>query len=135
MSYDAFLAVMNQLAGQRKARCVVQGSVIFIESKPTEKKWALATRVFCGDGYLPQAVKECITSSGTLRWQERGANLRVDPDSSNVYLVQEIEPSGKYVPFRYFMRDFADVANEWREILEDFAERDHTSIPLSSHRE
>ncbi len=131
MSYDAFLAVTTQLAGQRKARCVVQGSVIFIESKPTEKKWALATRVFSGDGFLPQSVKECISSSGTLRWQQRGANLQVDPASSSVYLVQEIDQAGKYVPFRYLMRDFAEVANEWREILEDFAERDHTSISLS----
>ena len=132
MSYDAFLAVMNQLAGQRKARCVVQGSVIFIESKPTQKKWSLATRVFSGDGFLPQSVKECVSSSGTLHWQEKGASLRIDPSSDSVFLVQEIDQAGKYVPFRYLMRDFADVANEWREILEDFAERDHTSISLTS---
>src|SRR5579871_5407460 len=100
MSYDAFLTVMDQLAGQRKARCVVQGSVIFIESKPTEKKWALATRVFNGDGYLPKSVKECISSVGVLRWQEKGASLRLDPDSHSVFLVQEIQSSSKYVPFR-----------------------------------
>lgn len=132
MSYDSFLDVMSQLTEKRKARCVVQGSVIFIESKPSHKKWSLATRVFYGGGYLPQAVKECVSSSGVLRWQERGARLQVDSDASNVYLVQEIKEEAKYIPFRYLMRDFADVANEWREILEDFSERDHTSIPLAS---
>jgi hypothetical protein len=131
MSYDAFLTVMNQLAGQRKARCVVQGSVIFIESKPKQKKWMLATRVFSGDGHLPQSVKECVASSGVLRWQEKGAKLRLDPASHSIYLVQEIGGEPKYVPFRYMMRDFADVANEWREILEDFAARDHTSVRLA----
>ncbi len=132
MSYDAFLAVMNQLAGQRKARCVVQGSVIFIESKPTEQKWSLATRVYGGEGFLPKSVKECVSSSGVLRWQEKGANLRLDSVTNSVFLVQEITSSSKYVPFRYLMKDFADVANEWREILEDFASRDHTSIPIAS---
>ncbi len=133
MSYDAFLSVINQLAGQRRARCVVQGSVIFIESKPKQKKWSLATRVFSGEGFLPKAVKDCVSSSGVLRWQQRGANLRLDPDNHSVYLTQEISYEPKYVPFRYVMRDFADVANEWREILEDFAERDHTSIRLNSN--
>ncbi|MBS3905203.1 MAG: hypothetical protein KGZ39_07750 [Simkania sp.] len=131
MLYDTFLAVMNQLAGQRKARCVVQGSVIFIESKPVGKQWSLATCVFDGGEYLPRSVKECVSSAGVLRWQERGANLRLDPASNSIYLVQEIQSSSKYVPFRYLMSDFAEVANEWRDILDDFAARDHSSIMIT----
>ena len=112
MSYDALLTVMNQPALKKKTRCVVQGSVIFIESKPKQKK-------------------ACVASSGVLRWQEKGAKAFPDPASRSICQTQEIGGGPKYIPFRYMTHDLADVANEWREILDDFAERDHTSIRLA----
>ncbi len=126
MSYDAFLAILTQLAGKKKARVVVQGSVLFIETKSKRDQWTISTKVFDGEGYIPKSVRDCVSSSGVLRWQERGAYLQLDSFTNSVYLVHEIENSKKYVPFRYFVHDFVEVANEWREILDDFSERDHT---------
>ena len=126
MSYDAFLAILTQLAGKKQARVVIQGSVIFIETQNKRDEWSLKTKVFGGEGFIPKSVRDCVTSSGVLRWQERGAYLQLDAASSSVYLVHEIESSKKYVPFRYHVNDFVQVANEWKEILDDFSERDHT---------
>lgn len=112
MSYDALIDVMNPLGLKKKTRCVVQGSVIFIESKPIQKK-------------------QCVASSGVLRWQEKGANVRLDPASRSIYPTRELGGESKYIPFRYMTHDLADVVNEWREILDDFAERDHTSVRLA----
>lgn len=134
MCYDAFLAVISQLSGQKKARVVIQGSVIFIETTSKKKNWSLSTRVFSADGYLPRNVKDCLSASGLMRWQERGAYLHLDPIEKAVYLVHEVHSSPKYVPFKYMMNDFVSVANEWREILEDFAEKDHVSLRLESNR-
>ncbi|MES2345841.1 MAG: hypothetical protein V4494_07900 [Chlamydiota bacterium] len=128
--YDSFLAVITQLAGQKKARVVVQGSVIFIETNPKKDCWSVSTRIFSGNGFIPPNVRECISSNGLMKWQERGAYLHMDPLDQSIYLVHEIHSAPKYVPFKYLMNDFVAVANEWREILEDFAERDHISLRL-----
>jgi hypothetical protein len=131
MSYDAYLLTLSQLAEKKKARVVVQGSVIFIETLQGKKKWNLSAKVFDHDGLLPKTVKECLSSTGILKWQERGAYLKLDSNTNAVYLIHEIESSAKYVPFKYRVNDFAQVANEWKEILDDFAERDHIPIRVS----
>jgi len=131
MSYDAFLMTLSQLAGKNKARVVVQGSVIFIETQPNRKKWKMSTKIFNKDGPLPGGMKECVSSSGMLKWQERGAYLKLDPCTNSLYLIHEIESATKYVPFKYLVNDFAQVANEWKEILDDFAERDHNPVRVS----
>jgi hypothetical protein len=126
MTYDAFLAILTQLAGKKQARVVIQGSVIFIETQNKREQWTLKTKVFDGEGFVPKGVRDFVTSSGVLRWQERGAYLQLDSEASNVYLVHDVESSKKYVPFRYHVNDFVQVANEWKDILDDFSERDHT---------
>ncbi|MGE5196546.1 MAG: hypothetical protein ACM3JI_04380 [Anaerolineae bacterium] len=134
MSYDAFLTLLTQLAGQKKARVVIQGSVIFIETMPQNNRMTLSTKVFSSEnGFMPRKVRECISSSGFLKWQERGAYLKLDSFDNSVTLIQEIESSTKYVPFKYLMSDFVEVANEWKEILDDFAQRDHIPTRLGEN--
>jgi hypothetical protein len=132
MSYDAFLVIMSQLAGHRKARVVINGEVIFFE--PSEKKnhWTLYTKVFVGEGFIPKSVRACVSSGGILRWQANGAYLKLDIPSHCVYLIQEVEmQDGKYIPFKHYLSDFSAVADEWREILQDIAEGDYTSAQVS----
>lgn len=132
MSYDAFLLVMSQLAGKRKARVVIDSEVIFFEASQKKSHYTLYTKVYSGDGYLPKNVRSCVSSSGLLRWQQSGAYLKLDPFTHSVYLFQEIEmEGGKYIPFRHHLSDFSMVAAEWREILQDFARRDCSSIHVS----
>ncbi len=132
MSYDAFLLVMSQLAGKRKARVVLKGEVIFFETSPKKNHWVLYTKVFSGDGYLPKDVRSCVSSSGVLRWQHSGAYLKLDPLTHSVFLFQEIEmEKDKYIPFKHHLSDFSMVAAEWREILQDFAKRDHSFVHVS----
>lgn len=129
MSYDAFLLVMSQLAGKRKARVVVQGEVIYFEASPKKNRYTLYKKIFSGDGYLPSSVRSCVSSSGVLRWQRSGHYLKLDPLTHSVYLFQEIEwEEGKYIPFKHHFTDFCRVADEWQEILQDFAQRDYTQV-------
>lgn len=123
MTHDVFLLVLSQLAGKKKTRVVVQGSVIFIETCPLKEKWTLSTPIFSGEGRM-------LPPSGFLRWQEKGAYLKLDPTTHTVYLMQDVLAAQKYVPFKYLVSDFADVANEWREILDDFSQRDHTPTKI-----
>jgi hypothetical protein len=131
MSYNAFLLVMSQLAGNRKARVVIQGNIIFFE-KTKKNHWILYTKVYSGDGYLPNSVRSCVSSGGVLRWQHSGAYLKLDPPSHSVYLFEEIEiEEGKYIPFKHHLGDFSTVAAEWKEILQEFAERDCSPLRIS----
>ena len=132
MSYDAFLVVMSQLAGHRKARVVINGDVIFFEASEKKNQWTLFTKVFTGEGFLPRSVRSCVSSGGILRWQGEGAYLKLDVSSHCVYLIQEIQmQEGKYIPFRHYLSDFLNIAEEWKEILQDIAEGDCSSIHVS----
>ena len=132
MSYDAFLVIMSQLAGNRKARVVINGDVIFFEAGEKKNHWTLYTKVFVGEGFLPKSVRSCISSNGVLRWQNSGAYLKLDVPSHCVYLIQEVEmEEGKYIPFKHYLTDFSVVAEEWKEILQDIAEGDCSSIHVS----
>ncbi len=132
MSYNAFLGVMSQLAGKRKARIVIDGEVIFFEASERKNHLTLYTKVYSGDGYLPNNVRSCVSSSGLFRWQQSGAYLKLDPFTYSVYLFQEVQmEEGKYIPFRHHFSDFLLVARQWREILLDFEQKDYSSIHVS----
>lgn len=127
--YQAFLLVMSQLAGNKKARVVVRDNVIFFEKSDREDRLTLYTKVYSGDDDLPNSMLACVSSSGVLRWQHNGAYLKLDPSSQSVYLFEEIPmEDGKYIPFRHHLNHFSAVADEWKEILQQMGERDSSPI-------
>lgn len=128
MDYSEFLIVMSQLSFHKKARVVLQGSVYFIEATPNKNKWRLSTKLLYNQERMPNQLAECVSSGSTLRWDHGGAYLKLDREESDLYLIREIECSAKYVPFRYLVTDFIDVADEWKNIIDDFSKKDHTSI-------
>lgn len=118
MSYDLFLLVMSQLSTKRKASIVLHGNVISIETQEKANQWKLSTPIYCGDECIPQAVRACVSSNGTLRWQVGGPYVKLSPKSHSVLLIQEISlEKGKYLPFKHHLNDFQKVAEEWREFL------------------
>ncbi len=123
MAYDIFLQIISQLSGQKRARCVVQDQIIFID-QPHKNRWVLSTKVFHGEGYLPPSIRGCVSSSGILRWQERGASLRLDPHSQSIFLIHEIDATRRYTHFRFVMKDFLSLAEEWRIIFDDLGSQD-----------
>ena len=132
MAYDAFLIVMSQLAGKRQARVVVQGNVIFFEASSRKNHFKISTKVYSGDGYLSKSVRSCVSSGGILRWQNNGIYLKLEPLTHSVFLIAEVEmEEGKYIPFRKHLSSFSSVAAEWQEILQEFAERDYSSVRVS----
>jgi hypothetical protein len=125
MSYRSYLFVLSQLSSCKRAECVVQGSVVFVEVGEKDKKWKLSTKLLdSSEKSIPSFLKNSLNRSGMLRWQERGAYLCLDPETSHVYLMQEIESSNKYVPFKHVMSDFASVASEWKDILHEVSLKD-----------
>jgi hypothetical protein len=128
MPYQAFLHLITQLAGSKKARVVLQGNVIFFETSNIKNQFTLSTKVYSGDGRLSPHVCSCVSSNGTLRWQQGGAYLKLDPITHSVYLIEDVEmEEGKYIPFRDRLSDFSSVAEEWKEILQNLSETDRTS--------
>ena len=43
----------------------------------------------------------------------------MDPETDSLYLVQEISSFKRYLPFKYLIQDFANIASEWKEIFQD----------------
>lgn len=128
MEYNAFLVFLNQIASQKKAKVVIQGSIIFIETSSQSNHWSLSTKI------LKAEIKKLKSSLGSylsLKWQSKGAYLKMDAETDSVYLVQEINSSSKYLPFKYVIEDFASVACEWKEILEDFSDQENVNYRLS----
>jgi hypothetical protein len=124
MSYNAFLLVMSQLASHKKARVVFQDNTIFFE-KMKKNFLTLYTKIYSGDGCFPSSVRSCMSSNGVLRWQHSGAYLKLDLSSHSIYLFEEIKiEEGKYIPFKHRLDDFSIVAAEWREILQELAQKE-----------
>ncbi|NNM43570.1 MAG: hypothetical protein HKM07_04440 [Chlamydiae bacterium] len=133
MTDDPFLALLNPIAGKKKSRVVVQGSVIFIETSPKKRnKWNTSTKFAAIEGPIPTSSRGCLASYGILPSNERGFYLKVDEVGCNVYFTPEIESSAKYVPFKYLGSDFAEVAEEWKTILDDFSEREYSPLSLGN---
>ena len=125
MSYKAFLLVMSQLAVRKTARVVFEDNTIFFEATEENDRLKFQTKVYGGEGYIPPSVRACVSSGGTLRWQESGAYLQLEESSFSIHLIQEAEMQmGKFVPFRNTLSDFSRVADEWREILQELDEKD-----------
>jgi tRNA A37 threonylcarbamoyladenosine biosynthesis protein TsaE len=40
-------------------------------------------------------------------------------------------PEGSYISFKRYLSDFAIVVAEWRQILQDFAEKEYASLSFS----
>jgi hypothetical protein len=120
MNYNIYLFLLHQLSFKKKAQCVVQGNVIFIEAKPKTKYWEISTKLVDGQlQKIPSFLKDSLTSRGILKWQERGAYLRLDPVSNHLYLIQDVKASNKYIPLKYLINDFAKVATEWKNLIEN----------------
>ena len=75
---------LDQITSQKKAKVVIQGSVIFIETSNHTGHWSLSTRI------LDNRSKDPSLSRDSLRWQQRGAYLKTDPDTDSIYLVPDI---------------------------------------------
>lgn len=128
---DPFLALLNPITGKKKSRVVMQGSVIFVETAPKQRdKWNVSARISSKQGPIPTSSRQCVSDYGILPSQDGSSYLQVDEVGSNVFLTPEIESSAKYVPFKYLSSDSAEVAEEWKSILDDFSQRDHTSSHL-----
>lgn len=118
MEYNSFLLFLSQISGQKKAKVVVQGSVIFVETNAKNGHWNLSTKIMHSE---PRKSKNSMDGSlvnGFLKWQERGAYLKLDKETQALYLMQEVTSSKKYLPFKYLIQDFATVASEWKEIFD-----------------
>ena len=116
MSYKEFLKFIAQFAGHRKAEIEVEGNLITIEMRGQKNCWRLSSPVYISEGHLP----DCLSYSGVLRWQERGAFLEVDRETESVNLVQDITSFATYLRFKPLFLDFSQLVTEWKDILDDY---------------
>lgn len=118
MSYSVYLKLLSQIA-KKKAKIEFQDSLIFIEAGPQKNQWTFSTQVFCGDPVIPSSIHQCVSSSGSLKYQGRHAELKLDAETHTVQFTDIMEGPLTYIPFRSFLGEFTDMAHEWREILDD----------------
>lgn len=131
MSYNAFLLVMSQWMSKKKAHLVIQGHVIFFESSLKKNHVKLSTQVFSGENHLPPGIRACVSSYGEFRWQKGGAYLKLDLKTHSILLIEEVEmEKGKYIPFKQRLSAFLSAAVEWKEILQEIAEKDYSFVRL-----
>jgi hypothetical protein len=129
MSYDLFLRVMSQIANKKVASLTVDDQEIIIEPYKKENHWLFRTTLYYAEEEIPSCIRSCISSSGVLRWQEKGAYLQIEEESHSVLLIQKIiMEKGKFIPFQFHINDFAHIATEWRGILSDLEEHSRALI-------
>lgn len=129
MSYNAFLLVVGQLTNKTTASFVHEELEITVE-KVRGKHWRLSSKVFDGEGFTPDSVKECVSAAGMLKWQSHGAFLKLNPSLHQVTLIHEILAPPGYASFKKLLSIFMEDAIEWRDILNDFSKKHclHSSL-------
>ncbi len=127
MEYNAFLHFLHQMEVRSKAKVVVQGSVIFIETSSKNAQWSLSTKILHAPNKKLEQILGFYLHKGSLKWQKKGAHITLDPETRSVELVQEIAAFKKYLPFKYLVEDFASLASEWKEIFQTCSSEDLVS--------
>ena len=119
MNYRTFIFILTQLRERVKAECIVQGSVIFIESKEKNTTWNLSTKIIDGENEKDLLLfSKNMTTSNLVPLDSHGTVLRMDKNTRSVYLEQKVHNSGKYLPFRSAFSDFTSKAVEWKQVFE-----------------
>jgi hypothetical protein len=125
MSYKSYVLFLSQISSKPKAQIHFQDFPITIQKGTEKNRWIISTSVFVGEERLPSHVQDCVSSSGSLKWQTNGAYLKTDRETCTVSLVQEVTCTLTYIPYTQLLTDFSDLAAEWKEIFDD---KGHTSI-------
>jgi hypothetical protein len=120
ISYQLFLRILSQFVVRSKIKVDVEGREIFIHKD--KKRWILSSLIFKEKGDLSKSVHENFSSLGFLRWQERGAFLKLNREESSLFLVQEITSTLSYLRFKALFTDFIQNAIEWEEIMRKLVE-------------
>lgn len=117
MHYKLFLHTLSQLNNNGRATIVFEDNTIYVNSMKSNK-WRLSTLLYEGRYDTPSEVHCCMSSTGILRWQQRGAYLQRDASSDCISLIEEIDiQSNKYLSFKNHIVDFIQVSKEWKEIF------------------
>lgn len=119
-NYQDYLSILCQLAHHPMARFKAGPWEVLVEK--AEGQWRLSTPVFQAEEEIPSHVEACVSAAALLKWQEK-ISLTLDPLSASVHISQEVAPA-LYEAFRVHVRDFLSLAEEWHEIIADFALRD-----------
>ena len=128
MSYNSFLLVMCQISSRKKAECIIEDTPISVEVKSHGTVWNISTKLWDADEEsIPSFLEESLSFNGCLNWQEKGAYVKKDENTSHIYLIQEVKAHQKYIPFKHQMNDFAQVASEWKSLLSDYPMRGRKS--------
>ncbi|MBY0529981.1 MAG: type III secretion system chaperone [Rhabdochlamydiaceae bacterium] len=124
MSYQGFLIAMSQLACKPKASFIVQGQRIILEEAEGENRWNFSTVVFRAEHKIPEALLSSLSPMGKLRLQTQGPYLKIDEEDQSVHLIYPVEmQKGKFLPFRAYLSTFLKSADEWKQTLCDFEEK------------
>lgn len=115
--YQDYILLVSQLSRHSMARLKVGPREILIEKTLTS--WRLSTQIFQGECSVPAHVEECVWAAALLKWKEKIA-LTLDPLTSSVHLIQEVDPS-HYPVFKARINQFLSLADEWQDIVAGFA--------------
>ncbi|NDD58650.1 MAG: hypothetical protein EBZ47_05260 [Chlamydiae bacterium] len=114
MSYHAYLLLQNTVQNKEKVGFWVDGINIFFE-KVGLNSWQLSMKILDPSSQkIPSYIRQVFSISGIFKWQEKGAYLKIDPLSQEIYLYQQVESSTRYKSFRYLIHDFLAKAQDWR---------------------
>ena len=122
MDHKKFHLILNQLTYCKKTELAAFGAPLVIEVTEQEERWKLSTCLYSYDHEIPSTIHQCISPSGAFQWQEKGAYLKLDSEERCLYLIQEIDASKKYLPFKSLVYNFVQVADEWKEMLREMAD-------------
>ncbi len=122
MSYKEFLDIVCKLYEKRLAKFFLEDQLI--EIRWAQEKLIVITKIFTGREVIPTYISDCLTSLGSLKWEENRDEIYMDKSSGNLFYKRTLSPRLMYTYFRTEFADYLNQVSEWKSFFRSHAEKE-----------
>lgn len=90
----------------------------------------IVTPVFSGSNFIPESVRRCLRGKG-FHALDRRLDVRLVIDEGHHQVLLLLQATARMADdFDRVLRDFFELAHEWREILDEHGNEDLVYVPI-----
>jgi len=117
--------LISELANANIAKIELGGCGITVRTCQEASKMSLSTPVYFGGNYIPKSVRNCLKQRNPFHVYSIRTDLVIDEENFRIYLNYFGEMSSiNQHHFIDLLEDFIDLADKWREYLDQHDQND-----------
>lgn len=119
MYYIPYLVVKSQLVDRSRAKLIVEGVEVFIQTSSENKVWTFEAKIGCQYEQLTDFLKDNLMGLNDIKSQFSKALLRAYPEDGFVLISQKFPEVHGYLEFKNTMELFMTSFDFWKSVVDD----------------